>query len=362
MRYKHLIFLLFISLGSSIFAQLSKTHYIPPLTSSDGFTDQYIYISTPKNSNVSYKITAIGQPDLAQYSGVVSNGNPVEQAVLDNGGAPIFFGETQLHVSDTNISITQKFTDKGFIVEASDVIYVSVRVRSSGGQFHAGALVSKGSAAPGTRFRIGGFVREINPANAHSTFASIMALEDNTTVDLSDLPSGATYPTGTPIPTSVVLNENETFVVVARATMDPRDIIGKLITSDKPIVVNSGSTQGSFGNSNGQDYGFDQIVGADKIGTEYITVKGDGANSIENVLIIADENNTEIFINGSSVSTINAGERFVAEGTFYNANGNMYINTSKNVFVYQGIGQSGSTVGAADANQSLFFVPPLSCE
>ena len=362
MRYKHLIFLLFISLGSSIFAQLSKKHYIPPLTSSDGFTDQYIYISTPKNSNVSYKITAIGQPDLAQYSGVVSNGSPVEQAVLDNGGAPIFFGETQLHVSDTNISITQKFTDKGFIVEASDVIYVSVRVRSSGGQFHAGALVSKGSAAPGTRFRIGGFVREINPTNNHSTFASIMALEDNTTVDLSDLPSGATYPTGTPIPTSVVLNENETFVVVARATMDPRDIIGKLITSDKPIVVNSGSTQGSFGNSNGQDYGFDQIVGADKIGTEYITVKGDGANSIENVLIIADENNTEIFINGSSVSTINAGERFVAEGTFYNANGNMYINTSKNVFVYQGIGQSGSTVGAADANQSLFFVPPLSCE
>ena len=90
MRYKHLIFLLFISLGSSIFAQLSKTHYIPPLTSSDGFTDQYIYISTPKNSNVSYKITAIGQPDLAQYSGVVSNGSPVEQAVLDNGGAPIF--------------------------------------------------------------------------------------------------------------------------------------------------------------------------------------------------------------------------------------------------------------------------------
>ena len=84
MRYKHLIFLLFISLGSSIFAQLSKTHYIPPLTSSDGFSDQYIYISTPKNSNVSYKITAIGQPDLAQYSGVVSNGSPVEQAVLDN--------------------------------------------------------------------------------------------------------------------------------------------------------------------------------------------------------------------------------------------------------------------------------------
>jgi hypothetical protein len=49
-------------------AQLSKKHFIPPLTSSDGFTDQFIYISTPKKNNVSYKIIPVGNPEQAAYS------------------------------------------------------------------------------------------------------------------------------------------------------------------------------------------------------------------------------------------------------------------------------------------------------
>ena len=34
----------------------------------------------------------------------------------------------------------------------------------------------------------------------------------------------------------------------------------------------------------------------------------------------------------------------------------MYVSTSKDVFVYQGIGGTSS-----EANQGMFFVPPLSC-
>ena len=39
------------------------------------------------------------------------------------------------------------------------------------------------------------------------------------------------------------------------------------------------------------------------------------------------------------------------------SNGNLYIETNKKVFAYQGIGANTS-----EANQGLFFVPPLSCE
>ena len=35
----------------------------------------------------------------------------------------------------------------------------------------------------------------------------------------------------------------------------------------------------------------------------------------------------------------------------------MYVETSKDVFAYQGIGANDN-----EANQGLFFVPPLSCE
>ena len=56
-------------------------------------------------------------------------------------------------------------------------------------------------------------------------------------------------------------------------------------------------------------------------------------------------------------TTINKGGYYLIEGAQYNSNGNMYVQTSKPAFAYQGIGANGS-----EANQSLFFVPPLSCE
>ena len=347
MRFKHIytLFLLII-FSQNILAQLSKKHFIPPLTSSDGFSDQYIYISTPKNNNVAYKITPVGNPDLTAYNGVVSNGSPVVQAVLDLLGNSDFDNDTQLHIP---ISLSNtKLTNRGFIIEAEDVIYVSIRVRSNrtnnGNKFHAGSLVSKGSSALGLNFRIGGFIRDAIGGN-DATFASIMATEDNTTI---------TYTGNSPF--SVNLNEGESYIIAAQGEF-ASDIIGGLISSDKPIVVNSGSATGSFGDrTNNSDYGFDQIVGASKIGTEYILVKGNG-DVVEKALIIAHEDNTEIFVNGVSVGTKNSGNYHVTNLGNYNTNGNMYINTSKPVFVYQGVG--GTT---SQANQGMFFVPPLSCE
>ncbi|PQJ73931.1 T9SS type B sorting domain-containing protein [Polaribacter gangjinensis] len=362
---RFLSLLLFVFFTQITVAQLSKKHFIPPLTSGDDFGEQYIYISTPNKSNVSYKITAIGKPNLATYSGVVSNSNPVIQIILDETGNPDLDNDTQLHINRTNLN-GNKITDKGLIIEASDVIYVSIRVNSSQrnntGPIHGGALVSKGSSALGKEFRIGGFVNEPEVPFSHTTFVSMIATENNTTIDFSDIPTGTLLPSGVVIPQSVILNEGESYIIALGGNEDPRNLIGKLIKSDKPIVVNSGSASGSFADNppaggTTQDYGFDQIVGADKIGNEYILVRGNGTNQTENVLIIAHFDNTEISINGSVFTTINKGQYYVAEGNFFSSQGNMYVKTSKDVFVYQGIGGTNSK-----ANQGLFFVPPLSCE
>ncbi len=40
----------------------------------------------------------------------------------------------------------------------------------------------------------------------------------------------------------------------------------------------------------------------------------------------------------------------------------MYIQTSKPVFAYQGIGGLNNFGLPSQANQGMFFVPPLSCE
>ena len=66
----------------SLFAQLSKVHYIPPIAAHGASNsnaiplDQHIYISTPSNNNVSYSITPVGSSTVSIVSDVVSNSSP----------------------------------------------------------------------------------------------------------------------------------------------------------------------------------------------------------------------------------------------------------------------------------------------
>jgi gliding motility-associated-like protein len=341
------------------YSQLSKTHYIPPLTSSEfgnaNPEDQYFYLSTPSISNISYTIIPIGQPITNYITGTLSNTNPQE--------IPLGTGNGQLFISSTQTSVVT--SNKGYIIEADAPIYVSVRMNAGSGA-QAGALVSKGLSALGTTFRVGSYTNE-NPQDNYLNFVSIMATEDNTQVTFSNLPAGLiikNYSGATPINTT--LNKGQSYTVATNSLesiLNRDGLIGCLVNSDKPIVVNCGSANGSFGNGGGRDYGIDQIVDLSKVGTEYIFVRGDGDNAWENVLIVAHTNNTSISINGNApITTINAGEYYVIEGNQFNPSGNMYVETTQPVFAYQGVGGLGGNGTPNEANQGLFFVPPLSCE
>jgi gliding motility-associated-like protein len=355
---KFLIIVLFALFCNTGFSQLSKTHYIPPLTNS-GFgnanpEDQYIYLSTPSNTDVAYTIIPVGQPITNYITGTVSNTNPQEIAI-GNGYGQLFVPSNQTSVVINN---------KGYIIEAEGTIYVSVRMNAGGAQ--AGALVSKGLSALGTIFRVGAYTNA-NPQDNYLNFVSVMATEDNTQVTFDNLPAGLIIKnyTGT-TPINITLNKGESYTIGTNcldSVINRDGLIGCLVNSDKPIVVNCGSTNGSFGNGGGRDYGIDQIADLSKVGTEYIFVKGDGDNDWENILIVAHTDNTTISLNGNApITTINAGQHYVIEGNNYNANGNMYVETSQPIFAYQGVGGLGNNGSPSEANQGLFFVPPLSCE
>ncbi|MEW4924983.1 T9SS type B sorting domain-containing protein [Algibacter sp. 2305UL17-15] len=335
------------------FSQLSKKHFIPPLTYAEfgnaNPEDQYIYLSTPNNGNVPYTIIPVGQPAANYITGTVSNAAPVEISI-GTGDGQLFIPSPQTSVVTAN---------RGYIIEADAPIYVSVRMNAGGGS-QAGALVSKGASALGTIFRVGSYTNE-NPQSNYLNFVSVMATEDNTLIDFSNLPVGLLIKNYTgPTPFNVTLNEGESYTIATNSddNIINRDgLIGCLVTSDKPIVVNCGSANGSFDNGNGRDYGIDQIAGLSKVGNEYIFVKGGGNNAWENVLIVAHFDNTTVSINGNvPVATINAGDYYLIEGNLFNGAGNMYVETSKKVFAYQGVGSN------SEANQGMFFVPPLSCE
>ncbi len=338
-------------------AQFSKTHYIPPLSGSDDVLpeDQYLYISTPSVTPINFTINQLGGISI---TGTVSRATPY---VLDIGIGL----NTQVHV---NAAFVNSILDrKGYIIEADDVVYVSVRV-IAGNSNQAGELVSKGLAALGTRYRIGAFTNLNSPQYGSSqyTFISILATENNTTVSFADIKPGVTLLNNelvgnTPLP--IVLNSGESFVMAVEGPNNAnRDgLIGALVTSDKPIALNCGSYGGTNGEMSNLDLGFDQIVSAERTGREFIFIKSTGLDPVEKVLIVADVDNTQVFLNGNATATftLNAGEYAAMDGSYYTVDGNLYVNTSQDVFAYQSVGDNGRI---DQANQEMFFVPPLSCQ
>ena len=359
---KKTLLLLFTLFSISCFSQFSKTHYIPPLTCSTNLAgDHYLYISTPSATDVNFKIMANGGSII---TGVVKKDSPFIYLIGQGQ-------DTQLFTPKTTFGI---INNKGYVVEAEDLIYVSVRVNAgfaaqNNSYNHAGGLVSKGNSALGKEFRLGAMLNPLNDTSLLN-FASILSTENGTKIIISNIEIGTRLANGIIIsgPIEVTLNKNESYIIAlennSNTVSNSSKMIGALVESDKPVVVNSGSFAGSNstivnaqGNPAGRDVGFDQIVPLEKTGKEYIFVKGLGSNELERVLLIADLDNTKIFINESTIpfATINRGQYTVVDGSQF-IDGNLYISASENVSAYQSIGGDSSS-----ANQNLFFVPPLNC-
>jgi len=353
---KFIVFFFLLGFGFIGLAQLSKVHYVPPLTSGPSNADpldQYFYISTPMNGDVAFTIKPVGGDVSSYINGQVSNSSPYKYTIASSGYSQLFQDPATTGVVTS---------DKGYIIESQDVIYVSIRM-NAGGNAQAGALVSKGDNALGKVFRIGTYDNQGSAGDNYLNFFSVMATEDNTTLNLSSNNiSGLViqnYSGQFPIE-NITLNRGESYTIALKVTDSNGNkdgLIGALVSSDKLVVVNTGSANGSFGNGGARDYGIDQIVGESKVGKEYIFVKGDGQDSYENVLIVAHYDETTITLNAEEniVATINKGDYYIIEGDKF-SDGNLYVSTSEKVFAYQGVG------GASEANQGMFFVPPLSCE
>ncbi len=353
MKKSFLFFFIFISI--SCFAQFSKTHYIPPVSHSDAQEpqEQVMYISSPSIIPINFQVkTPIGG---ILFTGTVSRDDPYVYTIGSGN-------DTQFMIDKSDVNTIKN--NKGFIVEAEDLVYVTVRVVATTDRYQAGSIVSKGQAALGKHFRIGAFTNMdvTNTSNIHYTFATILATENTTTISFGDIKTGVSLINNATVgntPSDIILNRGESFAIAVEGPNDAnRDgLIGASITSDKPIAVNCGSFGGS--NSTGNlDLGMDQIVSAERTGTEYIFIKGNGIDLVEKPIIVANENFTDVFLNGSTtaLTTLSAGKYIALNGADFSAKGNLYVTTSKKAFAYQGIGGTSEP-----KNQNLHFVPPLNC-
>lgn len=349
-------------------AQLSKTHYIPPITAestspNSSAGEQYLHISSPVTTTFSLEVSLSG----VKQSYTLSNNNPLE--------IYLGTGNTNSFVVDVNLT-SNKITDSGIIIESEEPVYASVRllsgIESNGNAAQAGSLVSKGLAGLGKDFRTGTFTSQRATSSLWLNFISVMAIEDGTVIDFQDVDADVDYFFNGAQTSNVLLDRGEVYILCSIPTdnLNGDAFIGARILSNKNIVVNSGSTNGSNDGENGggRDFGIDQIAPLSTIqqpsgDSEYIFIRGNGSGNanIERPIIVANEDDTKVFIGGTLYSTLQfSGDYVSIDESMYSSSSpgaNMYVYTDKTTYAFQGIGGDKSA-----ANQELFFVPPLSCK
>ena len=364
---KHALFLFsFLVIALDASAQLDTEHYIPPLFGREDQGNHYIVLSTPSATPFDVTIT-----DGA--------GNLITTQTISNASSSSYFlgagNGTQFLVTEAELNTVM--TNEGLILTGNFPFYVNLRVEANP---QAGSLTSKGAKASfGQDFRTGHLFNNNGDAFRKSNVFGIMATEDNTTVNITDITTGVIFRGTTPVgaqptspPVTVVLNAGETYVVSAffdepLAIENVNGVNGTRITSDKDIVVNTGSWLG--GNAlvggtptAGRDLGIDQIVPVDLIGDEYVVIKGEGIDN-EKVIVVGTQNGTDLFLNGSGTptATINAGDYYVFDVNDFTAQDNMYITSTADVYAYQ---TANGGDGATDDNErqcGLNFLPPIGC-
>lgn len=364
---KKIVLILFVISSINSFAQYDVCHYIPPFYSRDSSNMEIgihdLFLST--NNEIAFDVIVTKSDGTQMAIVTISKTSPAQVPLGWNYYATGIVRESQLNTP---------LADEGVIAKASQPFFANIRHISAA---QGMSLTSKGSLALGTRFRSGHLYSVESsttdgPLKSH--MISVMAIEDNTIVKFSEMKTGVIF-FNTPITgntsddITVTLNKYETYVIAAHideplSTGNDTLINGVLIESNLPIAVNSGSWCGGADITNStpsRDIGMDQIVPTKLLGKEYIISKRFSFNEeeCERVIVIADEENTEIFINGNTIpeAKLNAGEFVILKASLFNDYDNMYITSNEEVYVYQSTNGSESLSHA----QGLNFIPPILC-
>lgn len=347
-------------------AQLSDLHYLPPLKQGQNnaaIQQQAVYLSTPETTAFTVNVYR-GTNTTPVTSFSISNISPAVYS-LANGNNNITL------VDNTNTGVVLTNSGLRFEAPGGNNFYVNYRGRSGS---QAASLTSKGRVALGTRFKWGG-VPNLGNHPSKSNTLGIMATEDNTTIDIFGYDPDCEFRVGsntagiTADTYQIVLDANESFVFETYIGNSPTPAhedgwIGASIVSDKDIVISNGSLNyGRQAGAGNRDAGIDQPVPENRLGKEYVFVRGNGGSGGETEfpLLIGTQNNTEIYVNGGAtpIATINNGEYFEVPSSNYSSNtvgANMYVQTSKDVYAYQCMAGSSQVY-----TQGLNFVAPVNC-
>lgn len=348
-----LLILLLMITGFNVSAQRDTEHWIAPFYASTANTAQALYLSTDS---------------VTPFAVTVSSNNIVLGTVTISKGSPQTYVVSNANISATTAGEAFTVINKGLYLNGQKPFYCTLRMVNS--TQHAEILTSKGKAGIGKEFYVAATPSPFT-STGNSFTAGVLATENNTTVTATwsnTLPIafiGATPPTNTH---TFTLNKGQSFVFAGSGSpaSNMQSFIGARIVADKPITLTNGNVTGNFGtgSSSGADIILDQSVPLERLGNTFAMVKSRSPNAsdIEGGIVVATENNTQVFINGAATpaATLGAGQWYRISGSDYILQGgthsNMFISTSKNVYLYQLV-----SVGGSNATCGFNYIPPLNC-
>lgn len=352
-RFLLSLVLLLLSVNT-LFAQRDTEHWIAPYYDSYGGYTNRLYISTDSTVPFEVKVYNNNSP------------TPVTTLTVSKGNPQTYTVDPDL-ISATVAADAFQVSSKGLYLKGDKPFYCSLRLAQS---VHGEIITSKGKAGTGKEFFVA-TAPNTNTSSFYNFTAGVLATEDNTNVTVT-WTNPVTFYGGTPTGTThtFTLNKGKSFILAGpgSAAVNQSGFMGAKIVSDKPITLTNGSCNGNFSASpSGTDPSLDQSVPTDRLGNTFAMVKTKSTApslNMEGGLIIATQDNTEIFLNGSTtpIQTINAGGWYRINETSYvvqpgaGTHSNMFISTSKNVYLYQFIG-----VGSSDATNGFNYIPPLNC-
>ena len=352
-----LSFVLMLFGMSTLFAQRDTEHWIAPYyASTTGYTNA-VYLSTDSTTPFDVKIYS---NNALLTTVTISKGNPQTYSV------PL--------VNITATATTDAFTviNKGLYLKGDKPFYCTLRSAQTA---HGEIITSKGKAGIGKLFFAANAPNTTAGTGSGNNFtAGVLATEDNTSITVTWTTSGIQFigapSTFTGNTQTFTLNKGQSYILAGNNSTPANltGFIGAKIVSDKPISLTNGSANGNFGagGSGGSDLIMDQSVPVERLGNTFAMVKTRSTAPAENMeggIVIATEDNTQIFVNGGTtpLATINAGEWFRINETNYIQQGtsghfNMLVSTSKNVYLYQLVG-----VGTSNNTGGYNYIPPLNC-
>lgn len=337
-----LVFLTF----SNFFAQRDTDHWIAPYYNSSSAYINKLYLST--DALTPFVVT------------IYSNNIAIGTVSISKNDPKTFDVDADLISANTT---GEAFTtvSKGLYLKGANPFYCTLRLAQSA---HGEIVTSKGKAGIGKEFYVASTPYN-GTSSGYNFTAGVLATENSTTVTAT-WPGTVNFYGGTPTTNThtFTLNKGQSFIFAGNASVTA-PFMGAKITSDKPITLTNGNSNGNFGNApSGSDAILDQSVPVERLGSTFAMVRTKSTTAdLEGGIVIATEDNTQIFLNGSTVATatINQGQWYRIAGTAYQQQGtsghyNMLVSTSKNVYLYQLV-----AVDDSNATCGFNYIPPLNC-